>query len=732
MSSFIPATPLAENECTDAHVHLTSDRDILDNSSSSVSDAYESSQEDLGCEESLYDHYDIQLKPRQTHKPKVSNPKQRPETKIVQPILRTSRKQYSFPVDVLERVCSHLSQATLRHAISLVCKEWSIISKRFIQRAGAWDYSTTLDEERQLLERMPMLSTLECCLGNVRGNFGGYNPVLMGQVFCASWDRFRTAITAPVSASDRDQHTNSTEPTCLLHHIRRLVLKRSSMTYEFTMLQLLGHLQFLQSLEIHANGTQIPLFELLDNCPSLTELKVEGGKYLSTCLLMGDDEDLILEASVSPPHSTAHLHEDFSSIVPVKSYSGRYKLRVFDIHTVNVKQRVLEHFIATCPELRVFKLHEINGRIWVPELSIHRPDPIDEERLWNHLQKCCPHLHWYHILPLANLNDDRMEALKRMRQSKTLGHFLTTACTLKWHDQLQDLNVRRLLGNVTVLEIRPLTTVITHQRMTESLQKLLCLMPNLLHLIASDVSFVATDVLVVPGRGRPAHLQNRLNYHNRGRKRQERKEKGQQRQKALERFQVPIQDRLTPVPDVWQCRDLRTMALSLSSSPQVFSFFWEYVAAHRLLRNLTSLSIQLGELRVGQVKEKPTAAMPLPERCENDFLLLRGLRCLEVLDIKARSIQGMIQATDFEFLRRHDPSQVIFIIPAKNKDAGSDLDEDSTRNRHGRRKDRTFWPHLQSLHIRSGYIQAKTDFAPVVAGIERIRPGVEFVIRQGL
>ncbi|KAF9936953.1 hypothetical protein BGZ67_001864 [Mortierella alpina] len=703
MHSINSDTPLPGDACPIHDIYDTFDE--LCDVSSSISDAYDSSREELGYEDTFYDYYDIQLEPRQLHKSKASKLKRRAETKILLPILRTSRRHYSFPVEVLDLVCSHLSQATLRCVVSLVCKEWYTVSQRYIRRTGAWE-NATMDQENRLLERMPRLYTLECYVGNQLGCFSAYDRQLLEQFLCASWNRFTTAIIAPFSASASDQHTDSTKPQCLLHYIRRLVLKGPQMTYEVSILQVLGHLRFLQSLELHVKSTLVPLFKLLDNSPSLRELRVASQYYQLAQVISGDDEDLIIKTPNPGTHpATAQSSRRPPVIDPPKAYSSRYKLRVFDVKYVIVSQRILERVMATCPGLRVFKAHEINENMPLPgHLSMKKYCRIDEERLWHHLRNCCPKIDCYHIsFQVSRSDTDKMEPLRRMYQSITLGRFLTTIGNVDWLNYLQDLSIRRALQHVTVLEVLPKSS---YQKGTQSLQQLLCLMPNLLHVIATDVFFTPNEVLVIPGCARPDTLRKRFNYHNQDRKRQERKEKRQQRQKALERFQVPAQDRLDAIPEVWQCRDLRTLSIDFGGWGNSFSLFTQYVAGHRLLRNLTSLSLGINELKVGQVKEKPPTDVAAPERWENDFLVLRGLRCLETLDIKTRSIMGVIQITDFEFLRKQDSSgssQVMVIIAAKNKDAGSDMEEDSARKRYGRH---------------------------VIAGIERIRPGVEFSIKH--
>ncbi|KAF9555161.1 hypothetical protein EC968_009112, partial [Mortierella alpina] len=441
-------------------------------------------------------------------------------------------------------------------------------------------------------------------------------------------------------------------------------------------------------------------------------------------LLSGDDEDLIPEKPdpvISP--ETAHFPRRPPVVIPPKAYPDRYKFRVFEVHCVVVKQRVLERVIATCPDLRVFKLHDINEKIWVPELSVTKHYPIDEERLWDHMWKCCSKMEWYHLFPMATTRTDETVAFGRMHWNKGFGRFMTTVCNWSLRDYTQDLEVRSYLRNITVLEVLP------------------------------TLNFAPSAA---------SESRNVFNSHNRTRKLQERQEKRQKRLAALERFQGREHDRLS-VPDVWQCRNLRSMVTDFLSN--FFGVFTQYIRGHHLLRNLTSLSITINALRIGQLKSlsppvpqfpekstrkskgraktttaqavpalsQATAVVLPPERWENDFLLLRGLRCLERLDVAASKIEGKVQATDFEFLRKQSHSHVMLFIADKNKDASSDEDEDSATNeRCGRRKDRTFWPHLQAFHIKYMYtdLHVQTNFADIVAGVEHIRPGVEFVIKK--
>ncbi|KAF9273560.1 hypothetical protein BGZ68_001396 [Mortierella alpina] len=752
MYSFNSDSPLVEDEYPNQLFYNTND--ALCNGSSSVTHVHDSSPEDLGYEEAFYDPDDIQLEPRQLHKPKASKPKQRPETKVLLPLLRMSRKHYEFPIEVLELVCSHLSQVTLRCAVSLVCKEWNNVSKRYIQHKGVWE-NPSMDQESLLLKQMPTLFTLEC-------RKDGPVPHNKRAELTQSWDRFKTAITAPSSDLAKDRKADTNAPNCLLHYIRRLVIKGPYMSYENSIPKLLHRFQFLQSLHLHVESTHIPLFKLLDRSPCLRELKVVGKKCYVTQLLSGDDEDLIPEKPdpiINP--ETAHFPRKPPFVIPPKAYPHRYRLEVLEIDYVYVKQRVLERVISTCPDIRVFKFHEINDKIWVPELSLYKNYPINEKRIWNHVLNCCPKIEWYHVFLLATQTPNRMTALGRMHLSKTFGRFMTTSCAWNLHNYLPDLEIRGYLRNIIVLEVLPTTNF---RAVDESLHSLLCLMPNLLHLITTRLVFRSSSLLALPGNTNTTSTpREQFDSNNRARKRQEREERRQQRQRALERFQGLEHGRLS-VPKVWQCRDLRSMVMDFSPTFNHFRAFTQYVGVHRLLRNLTSLSINIDALRVGQLKHRPapvpqfpkksgrklngrvkiptTQAIPvmsdktassqlLPERWENDFLSLRGLRCLEHLDVKASAIPGLLQATDFEFLRKQNHSHVMLFIADKNKDAGSDEDEDLEKTEKcGRRKDRTFWPRLESFYIKYRIVDVATNFADVVAGTEHIRPGVEFVIRN--
>jgi len=96
-------------------------------------------------------------------KNKINNTKLSLITKIIQPIVDCPRPLV-FPLEVLDLVCSHLSQATLRHCVSLVCKNWNNVSDRYIRRVGIWT-PLAEDSEKQLLQQMQRLDTLECWFG---------------------------------------------------------------------------------------------------------------------------------------------------------------------------------------------------------------------------------------------------------------------------------------------------------------------------------------------------------------------------------------------------------------------------------------------------------------------------------------------------------------------------------------------------------------------------------------
>lgn len=152
----------------------------------------------------------------------------------------------------------------------------------------------------------------------------------------------------------------------------------------------------------------------------------------------------------------------------------------------------------------------------------------------------------------------------------------------------------------------------------------------------------------------------------------------------------------------------------------------------------------------------------IPARYANDLENLQDLPSLEQLVIYVHALYGMIHHSDFEFLRRHatpvgDPASsssaassspspllsstptpvvwtedMVTFSPAEAKcieteGANAGLREGEEK---GQGVPSTCWPRLQMFKIRYGVSALQTDYSKVVAGMERIRPGVEFQIKM--
>ncbi|KAG0356730.1 hypothetical protein BC939DRAFT_507432 [Gamsiella multidivaricata] len=656
-------------------------------------------------------------------------------TKIIQPIVDCSRP-LTFPLEILGLVCAHLSQTSLRYCVSLVCKDWNRVSDKYIRRMGVW---TPLADghERQLLDQIKRLDTLECWFNLDPDVPDTGTGIITREGTHTAWRRFREAIlerleeqeyqqnpsaqemdfqsenSKPLQQQQMQQELTNLTPKCLLHHIKHLSIRGSRLSYEDTILAMQYGLRFLNSLflDVRQNSLKIPLFDLLNRCPSLRDFKVNATVYAMTSILSGDDEDLIpepAESIVSP--ETAHFPAKPKVIIPFKKYPDQYPLRTFEVNKATIRQHVLERIIATCPSLRVFKVLELTTQFWIPQVG-YRPYAIDEERLAKHAANCCPNLKWYAAVKrTAVVCEERQMSLMRKYFPST--KFLALTCCGHQPEMPSSLIAQTLLPQITVLEI---SLSLERTFYPALMNRVLCMTPNLLHLIAPKVDF-STWHLYRPSKPTPPMTKTFIE-NNRDRKRTEREEKRKHRQEARLRFQqsgtranvtsssvsVPAaaDDNTDILTKVWKCRDLRTIDFNIRTGS--LKAWCDYSVRYRLFRSLTFLKVSCYQLHVGQLQDyphvlkqrakdledskalrKPGQAqlraeeqLKKPLRFENDLLLLRGLRSLEFVQIEPQEIQGMIHPTDFEFLRRQSSETVLRYI----------LNEDSNVNSVYRDKD---------------------------------------------
>ncbi|KAG0310080.1 hypothetical protein BGZ99_000680, partial [Dissophora globulifera] len=715
------------------------------------------------------------------NKKSPTSPKPAPFTKIIQPIVDCSQPLL-FPLEVLELVCLHLNQATLRHCMSLVCKSWNTVSDRYIRRIGIWT-STSDHYEQRLLQQMPGLDTLECWIG-INPDVAEMEraPLLRGQMGSA-WERFRDAILAPLQDPPlQDNKDDSSNRTCLLHYIQHLTLRGDRMNYVDPLPTIQHEFRFLKTLTIlnMTRDLNIYLFRLLNCSPELRELTIKTKSFDDMHIYFGDEDDDVVE----PPEpvfdpETAHFPVKPKVILPIKNYPDRYRLQVFECSAVMIKQRVLERVISTCPELQILKAIEINRSTWHPAENRSRPYVVDEARLFEHAKSSCPNLEWMTILKVQNCVGEAY--MKRQNLFFPESKYLMLTSNRNELELLTIPAVATLVQNITVLEIRT-TMSVAFDSLT--LNKLLCRMPHLLHLHAFGARLRVNDLHQPP---KPViEAPKRFIWHNKYRKQVQKTEKQRRRREALSRFQNSTSDEndesivSLPEPLIWQCRDLRTLELGLYPYGEIslINKTWaEYVDRNRLFRNLTSLRLQGATLHLGQLREFPHVTkqrakaleelkarrskqglaqiraerdIEKPLRYCNDLLPLRGMRSLEEFNLCVDKIPGMLHPRDLDFLRQRSVETVVGIISHEHdndtvqigdpqqggKSIGDDTSDsdDSSSDDHSLQQEEeteTFWPRLQAFHIRyTSHLQGVTNFTGVVAGMRAIRPAVEFSIRR--
>ncbi|KAF9121621.1 hypothetical protein BGX30_002458 [Mortierella sp. GBA39] len=670
-----------------------------------------------------YDDYDdIRLAPPSPHKPKSkrnnktpkpTTPKKQPfETKVIQPLLESPQPP-ELPLEILEFVCTHLSQTTLRYGVNRVCRKWHEVSNRFIRRAGIWKPVNGAQE--LLLQQWSKFDTLELWFNKDPEFLSVY---ITGYSNHAFWDSFAAAITAPTpteqdvqSDNTNDKRSDSSGPSSLLQTIRHLEMRGTTMGYVDVALKLRGHLQFIESFTITTIHyyTNIPLFTILADFPSLRSFTVDLPHTTYAHVKHGDDDDLINdqpEPAINP--ETAHFPRKPWVIPPPKIFPDRYRLQRFSVTGVGTHLRVLERLLVTCPDLRVFKANNTIVNMYIRQRG-EDAERNARHRLMELAAKHCPWLEWFnfHRLEYSPTDETHLEYIVRTFPDHK---FLSMTLSGNQETMPDNPSSRDILSKITVLDIQPSPYVPLQIHL---LNRILCLTPNLLHLQGAKAQISTGDLWQPPAPvGCPKLFFNNV----RDRKRYERNARRVARQQALARYQstpattttnesetdvnnTVADDPSTPV--TWQVYNLKTLELSLASGSTMVDFT-DYVSRNRLFRNLVAFNLLIPSLKIGQrvnfadpkksatitaassAATTPVPAVPNtsgsnklhssavahplePERYPNELLALRSLRCLEECILRATEVPGMVLAKDFEFLRRKEDFQTMSFIPKRRK-----------------------------------------------------------------
>ncbi|KAF9920052.1 hypothetical protein FBU30_010213 [Linnemannia zychae] len=659
--------------------------------------------------ENIYGDYDdIYLTPSSLHKSKPKRNRNNNKSKIIkkssekvetiQPFLDVPTLP-ELPIEVLEVVCVHLSQTTLRYSVNLVCKKWNEVSNRFIHRAAVCAPATSAQDN--LLQQWSKFDSLELC-----SSYDPAYPSIRVQDIAVKFflTHFLSDIVKPISSNvnlnsqQSDNNNNikeSTTPQCLFYSIRHLKMCSSSVCFSDIIPQLRGHLQFIESLTIdtQCNNADLPLFGIMEDCPFLKNLSITGSRFWMSQLKHGDAED----NAVNIPRD----RESYADwvIPPPRTFQERYHLQQFIIKGVVTTLFVLERLLVTCPDLRVFNVFSANVDIYTDTLPLG-PKPNTRQRLIHAALKHCKKLECYNFHQPRHIPVDT-EYLDEA--SHLLPEFKTFALSFGGYREniTPPMRWASFLSRITTLELQPDPLVIFN---SEWFNRVLCYTPNLVHLFTIKATFHTCSLRQPPA---PSMLLTFATM--RDRKRHERNERRQARQKALARFKStpaspnnenidsPQSNEVSSYSDFWQFYNLKTFEMGFASGSN-FETFTTYISYHGLFRNLIRLHIQVVLLKIGQRKtfidpkksntfvgtslgvcsvgsntnsDKNQRSNTMitssePERYPNELLSLRELQCLEECILRTPEVPGLVLVKDFEFLRRRSDFQTIRSLPKKH------------------------------------------------------------------
>ncbi|KAF9318078.1 hypothetical protein BGZ91_005233 [Linnemannia elongata] len=534
-------------------------------------------------------------------------------------------------------------------------------------------------------------------------------------------------------------------------------------------------IEVIQPLIESPNLPELPdeVFELV--CTYLSRATLRYSVNLVLYLTHGYNED--------KNEATAIVVDDSPKMFP-----ERYQLQRFCVNDICTDLKVLERLLVTCPNLRVFNAKDIEVGLTRPQegsdineeevrAAIIAEERRARQRLIDLAAKHCPKLEWYsfHIPSVGLDKEDLRDKARSFPDLKMQSVSLTGYLDAVFDDAL---SLRGLLEDISVLELH--STDLRDE--VDALHRILCLTPNLLHLIAPNAYLNTSNLWKPPAsvvkftkRRVFTTVGNRKRHHRNVRRRRA-------REQALTdpRSTAPAADIGTSVaiidpliPVTWQVHSLKTLELSLHHSSSLVDFA-DYIFRYRLFRNLVILALKIWDLKVGQRQSlrKVSAAAPAaetliePVRYPNELLGLRSLRCLEECTLRAENVPGMISVKNFKFLKRTESFKTVSFLPfsmngikwketrghrnnksvletmtAINDDDDDDDDdeddekavdngeEEKEEDKKGLR-DETFWPKLSTFHISYRNISTGTDTRKLVRRLQHLRPGVAFSIQS--
>ncbi|KAF9993442.1 hypothetical protein BGZ79_001855, partial [Entomortierella chlamydospora] len=334
----------------------------------------------------------IQQRPENTQTISVRN-QSNFDLQMQEPDHRHQRHFLVLPNEIVERIVMQLSQPSLRHSASLVCRQWNVVCRGFIQRSGVWRAWVSAEsespEELALLEKMRTLDRIICSISTgpavdsatgARAGVARGFPQLKKEKNCiTAWKRFMKALIAPVQDAAHENSNLSNESLvprrqCLLQYIQHLIIRDIQIIDAKLLDPLLPNgLKYMRTirLEYQAAGT-IHLFTLLDSAPFLESLTVKCPADRTVHMPAEDSSDHWSTISSSARDAfKAHSSWNVGTLSLERPPPGirfdeprirqqQYRLQHFNVTNVNIMHHVLERLITTCPDLLTLKIQEVN------------------------------------------------------------------------------------------------------------------------------------------------------------------------------------------------------------------------------------------------------------------------------------------------------------------------------------------------------------------------------------
>ncbi|KAF9153151.1 hypothetical protein BG015_003973 [Linnemannia schmuckeri] len=735
-------------------------------------------------------------------------------------------KSKFLPSEILYTIFSHLSQPTLRQSVNPVCRQWRFISNHLIHRTATWvpvdsknknkksnknknkndkEVKARVGFHETLLDQLSegKFDTFECWVLE-----GSRHPHKMLSRFFGHpglWDEFVSAMHARLAVQRRNYENESDVEGeggggRLFESIRNLSIYGDMVDPMKMVMDLKPCFEFLETLKIEflrGAHTTINIFTILDNGPRLTSIEIV---VLWTPLVEITQGDTTTTATIIiPPTITVSNQASIAEeLTGRQAHSSCYPLQQLIlcgpwIDTLMTAERI----IKTCPDLRVLKSIQIETSASFKNRTQWEASVMQEasKRLAEMARDHCPHLSWYqsdlqyiYRLPNETRLIELAQIFPEMRALSMMTYEDPGPMSFPLRSPYQpvfktpflpDL-IHTFLNRLTVLEVSRRRA---HDTDWTVVNRIICLCPHLQNLLVPDL-LTMTGHLKYPSFQPLFDYQVVLNeslwlydLSDKDSRQRERAERQHLRDLVLlfdknDENNYPRLDPYRPVPRIWPCRhSLRGLDCCFDMSP--LEDWTQHVRAYRLFGQLMSLKIKCTELKIGQVKDCPSATSKKSNRkslssslssavrrgrrtdtnpryrYRNDLWPLKGLVYLEEFVVEVARLPGTVAPEDFEFLRRKEPDFGNRFFPppppslssrrttatrtrSNNGDSEEEEDSDDSEdeNDYGRveayKGVETFWPRLTTFHIGYVLTHAVNDPKLLVPAVEQIRPGVNF------